>query len=97
MVKYIQLTQEEWYQISAFIQVGKRRSEIAMKFGWHVSTIGRELRRDHGQRGHRPKQAHEQACQRRQQATKRIKMTQEMESGSDCRLVEIGRPHAFES
>jgi len=66
MVKYIQLTQEEWYQISAFIQVGKRRSEIAMKFGRHVSTIGRELRRDHGQRGYRPKQAHEQACQRRQ-------------------------------
>ena len=66
MVKYIQLTQEERYQTSAFIQVGKRRSEIAMKFGRHVSTIGRELRRDHGQRGYRPKQAHEQACQRRQ-------------------------------
>lgn len=86
MVKYIQLTPEERYQISAFIQAGKRRSEIAMELGRHVSTIGRELRRNHGRRGYRPKQAHELAEQRRQQAGKHKKMTIEMKTVITARL-----------
>jgi len=44
----------------------------------HQSTISREIRRNQGDKGYRPRQAHEKAMVRRYAAAKRIKMTPAM-------------------
>ena len=58
MRTYKQLTQEQRYQIYALKKAGHCQMEIANLLGVHKSTICRELRRNRGQRGYRPKQAH---------------------------------------
>jgi IS30 family transposase len=63
---YTQLTQEQRYQIQALMKAGVNQKEIAVIVGVHKSTISRELSRNHGLRGYRPKQAHRFAMARRQ-------------------------------
>lgn len=63
---YTQLTQEQRYQIQALMKAGLNQSEIADIVGVHKSTISRELGRNTGLRGYRPKQAHNLALERRQ-------------------------------
>ena len=58
MRKYTQLTQEQRYQIYAFLKAGFLQTEIASEIGVHKSTISREIKRNRGKRGYRPKQAH---------------------------------------
>lgn len=64
-MNYTQLTREQRYQIYAWYQVGHSRTDIAILLGVHKSTISRELRRNAGKKGYRPKQAHELALSRR--------------------------------
>jgi transposase, IS30 family len=64
-MSYTQLTQEQRYQIYALLKIGHNGTEIAQVLGSHKSTISRELRRNCGQRGYRPKQAHCLAISRR--------------------------------
>ena len=66
-MNYTQLTQYERYQIYALKKMGHCQSEIARCLGAHKSTISRELGRNRGQRGYRPKQAQRKAMQRRMQ------------------------------
>ena len=68
MSTYTQLTQEERYQIHALMKAGHSQTEIASVLGRDKSTISRELKRNQGQRGYRPKQAQELAGRRRQTA-----------------------------
>lgn len=63
---YTQLTQEERYQIQALMKAGLNQTEIAEILGRHKSTVSRELRRNRGLRGYRPKQAHRLSVERRQ-------------------------------
>jgi len=72
MRNYTQLTQEQRYQISAMKRIGICPSQIAKEVGVHRATIGRELCQNTGERGYRPKQAHEKAVQRRRQGKARI-------------------------
>ncbi|MEJ2033851.1 MAG: IS30 family transposase [Deltaproteobacteria bacterium] len=65
MSGYTQLTQEERYQIQALMKANHSQTEIAKLLGRHKATICREIRRNHGQRGYRPKQAHRLALTRR--------------------------------
>jgi IS30 family transposase len=71
-MKYTQLTQEQRYQIHALLKMGHNQTEIADTLGIHKSTVSRELQRNRGKRGYRPKQAHQFALQRRKKARKRI-------------------------
>jgi transposase, IS30 family len=64
-VSYTQLTQAQRYQIYALRQAGHSQTEIADIIGCHKSTISRELIRNAGKKGYRPKQAHESALSRR--------------------------------
>jgi IS30 family transposase len=64
-MSYKQLTREQRYQIYAWDQVGLTQSAIAARLGCHKSTISRELRRNAGKKGYRPKQAHELTLSRR--------------------------------
>lgn len=52
-----QLTQDQRYQIHAFLKAGFPQSRIAAELAVDRSTIWREVNRNHGQRGYRPKQA----------------------------------------
>lgn len=62
---YAQLTQEERYQIYALTKAGHSQTEIARILGRSKSTMGRELSRNKGLRGYRPRQAHQWAMARR--------------------------------
>ena len=75
MGKYTQLTQEQRYQIYAFMKAGFSQIAIAFEIGVHKSTISRELRRNRGKKGYRPKQAHFRTVERRRRANKFWKMT----------------------
>ena len=67
METYSQLTSEQRYQIYALLKNQHSQSEIAATIGVHKSTVSRELRRNTGRRGYRPKQAHNLALQRREE------------------------------
>ena len=54
---YKQLTQEQRYQIAAFMKAGFNQKQIALEIQVHPATISRELRRNRGLRGYRPRQA----------------------------------------
>lgn len=56
-MNYTHLTQDERYQIYILQKAGHCQSDIAVLLNRHPSTISRELRRNHGLRGYRPKQA----------------------------------------
>ena len=61
MSTYTQLVREQRYQIKAILGMRCTQAEIAQQLGVNKSTISRELLRNRGQRGYRPKQAHEKA------------------------------------
>ena len=71
-MSYKQLTQDQRYQIYVLKQVEQKNKRIAEILGVHESTISRELRRNCGKRGYRPRQADQKAQARRQGAKKRI-------------------------
>ena len=73
MRTYTQLTQVQRYQISALEKMDHDQTDIARVIGVHKSTVNRELRRNRGQRGYRPKQAHRMAMSRRRKARSRIR------------------------
>jgi len=72
---YTQLTREQRYQIYAFLKAGFSQSAIANEINVHKSTISRELERNKGKKGYRPKQAHALSGHRRKQAVKFVKLT----------------------
>jgi IS30 family transposase len=62
---YTHLTQEERYQIYALKKARHKQNEIANVLERSESTISRELARNCGRRGYRPKQAHCSSVDRR--------------------------------
>lgn len=87
---YHQLTQEQRYQIYALKKTKHSLAEIANVLDIHKSTVSRELKRNHGQRGYRPQQAQELAMKRRAKATPRI--TSEVWSAVDRLLRQEWSP-----
>ncbi len=71
-MNYNQLTQCQRYQIHALLKSEHNQTEIAQTIGVHKTTISRELKRNQGQRGYRPKQAHRKAVKRRSWDRRRI-------------------------
>ena len=63
---YKHLSQAERYQIHALMKAGHDQSQIAKLLDRHKSTISRELSRNTGSRGYRPKQACEISADRAQ-------------------------------
>jgi IS30 family transposase len=72
MSQYSQLTEGQRYQISALLKAGTSQQAIAEILEVSPSTISRELERNTGKRGYRPKQAHIKAERRRQLASKQM-------------------------
>jgi transposase, IS30 family len=78
MKKYNQLTEAQRYQIDALKKAEKDQKTIASIIGVSASTISRELNRNAGKRGYKPRQASIMALDRRRHAAKAIKMTPEV-------------------
>lgn len=72
MSHYSHLTLEERYQIYGFLKTDISISEIARILNRSRSTIYREIRRNKGDRGYRPKQAHRFLIERKAQNQARL-------------------------
>jgi len=73
MGSYSQLTYNQRYHIYSFLKAGFCQSEVAREIGVHKSTISREIRRNRGGRGYRPKQAQRFAMERQKKSNPRIR------------------------
>ena len=76
-MNYTHLTQEERYQIRAMLTAQCSLNAIAEVLGRSRSTISREVRRNRGQRGYRPKQAHQKARERAVACRRRVRISPE--------------------
>lgn len=65
-MRYRRVTSEDRVRIKDFLEQGLTNSEIADKLGFHKSSIGREIARNSGLRGYRPRQANRLAREREQ-------------------------------
>jgi len=92
MREYKQLTEEDRIEIYAMKQAGKEQNMIAAVLGVHPSTISRELARNTGLRGYRPKQAQQRTLHRRFTACKAVKMTPETIDYIESKLSEEHSP-----
>jgi len=91
-MRYTHLTQDERYQIAVLIKGGHDRSDIARLMNRHKSTIGREMARNRGQRGYRPKQAHELAQTRLQGCENGPRVADAIWAVVDAKLAETWSP-----
>lgn len=87
MSRYTQLTEGERNQIYALNKRGFKQAEIAKDIGKSPATISRELRRNRGKRGYRPKQAHQMAQRRRRLAASHPKMHHEVIAHIESKLA----------
>jgi IS30 family transposase len=92
MREYKQLTEEDRIEIYAMKQAGNEQNIIAAALGVHPSTISRELARNTGLRGYRPKQAQQEALHRRFTARKAVKMTPDTIDYIESKLREEHSP-----
>jgi len=79
-MSYTQLTEVKRYQIYTLLGNGFTQMSTAQQLNVHPSTISRELSRNRGARGYRPKQANKAALQRRHEAPKAHRMNKSMQS-----------------
>ena len=77
-MNYKQLTYEQRVEIHALLKAEQTQTQIAEIIGVSKSTVCRELKRNTGLKGYRPKQANQQALYRRRRAEKHIRFTDEV-------------------
>lgn len=75
-MKYHQITQEERYQIYALKKEGLSQTAIAKNLSRDKGTISRELKRNKGLKGYRPKQAERMAKDREKRKPKRKRLNE---------------------
>ena len=72
---YQHFTPEERYEIYEKLAEKVPKSEIASSIGKHLSSVYREIQRNRGQRGYRPKQADEKASARQAMKPRSVRFT----------------------
>lgn len=92
MRTYKQLTREQRYQLYALMQAESEQTKIAQILEVHRSTISRELKRNKGKRGYRPKQADEKTNKRRAINHKVVKLNEEMKEFIEEKIREQWSP-----
>lgn len=92
MNKYNHLTAGQRYQIESLKAAEKSQKAIAQMLGVSESTISRELKRNSGKRGYRPRQAQIKTVNRRREARKAIKMTPDLIGVIEGKLREDWSP-----
>ena len=91
-MSYKQLTLEQRYKIYGLLHTNLSKSEISGHVGIHKSTLYRELKRNRGLRGYRPRQAYLRAEKRREQASKYIRFTDTVKERVEQYLKEDWSP-----
>ena len=76
---YTRLTEDERYQIYEGVTEKRSHREIALLVNKYHSTVSREVDRNTGLRGYRPKQAQEKAYQRNRDKPRHIKLTTDVQ------------------
>ena len=89
---YKHLTQDERYQIAILLKAGKRQNEIAILMNRCPSSISRELTRNRGQRGYRPKQAQALSESRKRASDNGRRISDEVWAVVDGKLAETWSP-----
>lgn len=82
-MNYTHLSQSERYQIYALMKAGQPLSDIAKILHRHRSTIYREVSRNSGSKGYRPRQAEEFSRQRSVGSRNGLKITPEIWASVD--------------
>ena len=77
---YTHLTEEQRYQIYEGLIKKLSHRKIAKKLEKHHSTISREIERNSGLRGYRPRQSHNLAMQRQENKPKHVKLTDDIQN-----------------
>ena len=72
---YTRLTEDERYQIYEGVTEKRSHRDIAILINKHHSTVSKEVKRNKGLRGYRPKQAQEKSRERIQKKTRYRKLT----------------------
>src|SRR4030042_3915344 len=75
---YKQLTPEKRYGLKAYIQAGFSIPQISKELMVHKTTLYRELKRNTGGRGYRPKQANMKTLERRHCSRKKSRLTTDL-------------------
>ena len=88
---YKRMTEADRRHIHRWRQEGDGQRELARRLGRAASSISRELSRNTGGRGYRPKQAHEQA-QRRDLRPGPRRFTYEVRAAVELRLKKVWTP-----
>jgi IS30 family transposase len=88
---YKRITEDERTHIYRWIQEDRKQSEIARLLGRNPGSISREIERNTGLRGYRPKQAHEKAQTQSKRAGPR-RFTDEVRADAEARLKEGWTP-----
>jgi IS30 family transposase len=73
-MSYKHLSQIERYQIHALLKAKLTHSQISEILGRHKSTISREISRNAGRHGYRPRQA-ELLCQQKALCSRNVRVT----------------------
>jgi IS30 family transposase len=85
------VTAEERALIYRWLQQGEAQNEIARRLGRNPGSISREIARNTGLKGYRPKQAHEKAQNHAKRAGPR-RFTDEVRADAEARLKEGWTP-----
>jgi IS30 family transposase len=88
---YKRVTAEERTLIYRWRREGRKQSEIARRLDRNPGSISREITRNRGRRGYRPKQAHEKAQAQAKRAGPR-RFTAEVRADAEARLKEGWTP-----
>jgi IS30 family transposase len=88
---YTRITEEERTLIHRWIQEGQPQREMARRLSRNPGSISREIGRNTGLRGYRPKQAHEKANAQAKRAGPR-RFTDEVRTEAEARLKEGWTP-----
>lgn len=85
-MNYQRVTEEERIHIYRWRQEGVSQNEIARRLARSAGTISRELCRNSGMKGYRPKQAHEKAQERSKRSGPR-RFTSDIQTDVETRLA----------
>jgi IS30 family transposase len=92
MKQYTQFNGDLRSQLYALDKTDITQAKIALQLGVNQSSISRELKRNTGKRGYRPKQAHDKALLRKKETVKSRVMTAEMVDKISGLLKELWSP-----
>ena len=79
-MNYRQLIFEQRVGIYFLLRIGSNQAKIAELIGVSKSTVSREIRRNTGLKGYRPQQASRKALERRRDASKNVRFTDEVKA-----------------